>query len=120
MAPTVSTAAARRAYDDLTRVSAPLIGQAGVDALTDRALRLAQQEYAWLAQTREPEHADRPFDAVIVSLERQDRAVASEAAATVFAAFAGLLVTFIGEPLTERLLRQAWPDAWADSSAEKI
>ena len=113
------TAAARRAYDDLARVSAPLIGQAGVDALTDRALRLAQQEYPWLAQTREPEHAERPFAAVIVSLERQDPAVASEAAATVFAAFTGLLVTFIGEPLTARLLRQAWPDAWPDPSARE-
>ena len=114
------TAAARRAYDDLARVSAPLIGQAGVEALTDRALRLAQQEYPWLARTREPEHAERPFAAVIVSLERQDPAVATEAAATVFAAFTGLLVTFIGEPLAARLLRQAWPDAWADPTAEKI
>ena len=41
-------AAARRAYDDLARVSAPLIGQVGVDALTGRALHLAQREYPWL------------------------------------------------------------------------
>ena len=52
-------AAAHRAYDDLARVSAPLIGQVGVDALTGRALHLAQREYPWLVHTREPEQADR-------------------------------------------------------------
>jgi hypothetical protein len=112
-------AAARRAYDDLARVSAPLIGQVVVEALTGRALHLAQREYPWLAQTREPEQAERPFTEVIACLERQDPAVAIEAAGAVFATLTGLLVTFIGEPLTARLLRQAWPDAFSDASTEE-
>jgi hypothetical protein len=112
-------AAARRAYDDLARVSAPLIGQVGVEALAGRALHLAQREYPWLVQTREPEQAERPFTQVIACLERQDPAVAIEAAGAVFATFTGLLVTFIGEPLTARLLRQAWPDAFADASTKE-
>jgi len=112
-------AAARRAYDDLARVSAPLIGQVGVEALTGRALHLAQREYPWLAQTREPEQAERPFTEVIACLERQDPAVAIEAAGAVFATLTGLLVTFIGEPLTARLLRQAWPDAFSDAITEE-
>jgi hypothetical protein len=69
-------AAAHRAYDDRARVSAPLIGQVGVDALTGRALHLAQREYPWLVPAREPEHAEGPFAQVIVCLERQDPAVA--------------------------------------------
>ena len=112
-------AAARRAYDDLARVSAPLIGQVGVEALTGRALHLAQLEYPWLVPTREPEHADRPFSQVIACLERQDPAIAIEAAGAVFATLTGLLVTFIGEPLTARLLQQAWPDAFSDASIEE-
>ena len=112
-------AAARRAYDDLARVSAQLIGQVGVDALTRRALHLAQREYPWLVDTREPEHADGPFTQIIVSLKGQDPAVAAEAAGAVFATFTGLLVTFIGEPLTTRLLRQAWPDAFSNASTEE-
>jgi len=112
-------AAARRAYDDLARVSAPLIGQVGVEALTGRAVHLAQREYPWLVQTREPEQAERPFTQVIACLERQDPAVAIEAAGAVFATLTGLLVTFIGEPLTARLLRQAWPDAFAGASTEE-
>ena len=110
------SAAARRAYDDLARVSAPLIGQVGVEALTGRALHLAQREYPWLVQTREPEQAERPFTQVVACLERQDPAVAIEAAGAVFATLTGLLVTFIGEPLTASLLRKAWPDAFSDAS----
>jgi hypothetical protein len=112
-------AAARRAYDDLARVSAPLIGQVGVEALTGRALHLAQREYPWLVQTREPEQAEQPFTQVIACLERQDPAVAIEAAGAVFATLTGLLVTFIGEPLTARLLRQAWPDAFSGAGTEE-
>ena len=125
-------AAAHRAYDDLARVSAPLIGQAGVDALTGRAVHLAQREYSWLVHTPEgtpvstertpgtpPEQADGPFAHVIVSLERQDPAVATEAAGAVLATLTGLLVTFIGEPLTTRLLQKAWPDAFSDDAGEK-
>jgi hypothetical protein len=111
-------AAARRAYDDLARVSAPLIGQAGVNALTGRALHLAQREYSWLVPTREPEQAEGPFAQAIACLERQDPAVATEAAGAVFATLTGLLVTFIGEPLTARLLRKAWPGAFSDSTEE--
>lgn len=111
-------AAAQRAYDDFARVSAPLIGQVGVDALTGRALHLAQREYPWLIQTREPEQAAGPFAPVIASLERQDPAVATEAAGAVLATFTGLFVTFIGEPLTAGLLRKAWPDAFSDAGTE--
>jgi len=112
-------AAARRAYADLARVSAPLIGQVGVEALTGRALHLVQREYPWLVQTREPEQGERPFTQVSACLERQDPAVAVEAAGAVFATLTGLLVTFIGEPLTARLLRQAWPDAFSDASTKE-
>jgi len=107
--------AARRAYDDLAHVSTPLIGQVGVDALTARALHLAQREYPWLAEAAESEHTHEPFAQVIVNLRRQHPAIATEGTAAVFATFAGLLVTFIGEPLTTGLLRKAWPNAFSDA-----
>jgi hypothetical protein len=46
-------------------------------------------------------------------------AVAVEAAGAVFATFAGLLITFIGEHLTASLLRKAWPGAFSDAGAEE-
>ena len=112
-------AAAQRAYDDLAQVSAPLIGQVGVDALTGRTLYLAQRKYPWLVHTREPDQWKGPFAQIVFCLERQDPAVATEAAGAVFATFTGLLVTFIGEPLTARLLRKAWPDAFSNASTKE-
>jgi hypothetical protein len=111
-------AAARRAYGDLARVSAPLIGQVGVDALTGRAFYLAQQEYPWLVPTSEPLQWEGPFAQLLFCLERQNPAVATDAAATVLATFTGLLITFIGKPLTVQLLRKAWPDGFSEPSAE--
>jgi hypothetical protein len=90
-----------------------------VDALTGRALHLAQRAYPWLAHTREPEHWTGAFDQIVFCLEQQDPAVATEAAAVVFGTLTRLLVTFIGEPLTAGLLRQAWPEAFADARTEE-
>jgi hypothetical protein len=115
----VLAAAARRAYDDLTHVSTPLIGQIGVDALIGRALHLAQREHRWLPAEPESDRTNDPFARIIVSMSRQDPAVALEGTAAVFATFAGLLVTFIGEPLTTGLLRKAWPGAFSDAPTKE-
>ena len=118
--PKAIAAAAGRIFDDLDRVVAPLIGHLGVESLTGRALHLAAREYPCLVITREGDEADRAFAQVIVGLEQQDADVATAAAAAVLATFTGLLGAFIGEPLTARLLRKAWPDAFADPTTEEI
>jgi hypothetical protein len=112
-------AAAFRAYDDFARAAAQLIGQAGVDALTARAVHLAQQEYPWLIHRREPEQAEGAFAQVVACLKRQEPAVACEAGGAVIAILAGLLVTFIGESLTMQFLRKAWPDAFFATNKEE-
>jgi hypothetical protein len=71
-------AAVRRAYDDLARVAAPLIGQVGVDALTGRALHLAQRHTPWLVRTREPEQWKGPLIRFVFCLEQQDPAIATK------------------------------------------
>jgi hypothetical protein len=115
---TAVAAAASRAYDDLAGVLAPVIGDGGVAAMTDRALHLTTREYAWLA-ARAPGPASATFTHVIDALKQQDDpAVAVEAAAAVLAAIIELLATFIGEPLAARLVQQAWPDAL--SSADTV
>lgn len=112
-------AAAQRAYDDLTRVAAPLIGRVGAEALTGRTLFLLQTQYRWLALTREPGQWTGPFEQIIFALKHQTPAVGMEAAAAVLATFAGLIATLIGEPLATRLLQEAWPDAFADGSSKE-
>lgn len=106
--------AAQRAYEDLARAAAQLIGQEGVDALTVRSVHLVQREHAWLIANSESEQAKGPLAQVIVYLRQQPPAVAAEAGGAVFATFTRLLATFIGVPLTVDLLRRAWPDAFAD------
>ena len=112
-------AAAGRAYNDLARVLAPVIGDIGVAAIVDRALHVATGEYPWLP-SREPGAADIQFTTVIDALTRQsDPEVAAEAAAAVFEAILGLLATFIGEPLAARLVQQGWPDAVLSADTEE-
>ena len=111
--------AAQHAYDDLARMSTQLIGKVAVDALTGRALYLVQQQYAWLAAPREARVWSGPFAQVVFCLEQQPPAVATEAAGAILATLAELLATFIGQPLTTRLLQEAWPEAFADVESRR-
>jgi hypothetical protein len=96
-------------------VSAPLIGQVGVDALTGRTLYLAQRQYEWLVRTSGPNQWSGPFAQIVFCLEQQDPAVALEAAGSVLTILTGLLGTLIGNPLTARMLQEAWPDAASEA-----
>ena len=109
-------AATRRTCDDLAVVLVPLISRTGVDALIDRALHLAKREYP--SDPAGDDEAAEPFDQVRLWLERQDPARAVGAAAMMLATFAALLATLIGEPLTTRYLRKAWPDGFSDTKPE--
>lgn len=108
-------AAARLTHDDLTAVFAPLISSAGVDALWGRAFDLARREYPAEEHRDDNGATDEPFAQASLWLERQAPAVATDAAAEVFATFAELLTTMIGEPLTTRYLEKAWPDGFSDA-----
>lgn len=110
-------ATARAAYDDLASVLVPLIGQAGFDAVTSRALHLGEREYPPV-KPGGTEQAGT-FAAVSVWLMQQDPGVAMDAAATILSMVAQLLVTFVGEPLTMRLLRKGWPDGFPEVESEE-
>ena len=109
--------AARRAHDDLVAVLAPLISQPGVDALVARAVHLAQREYP--SEGAAEEQTAEPFGPAVVWLERLDPPIATAAAATIFATFASLLAALIGEALTTRYLRKAWPDGFSEARPEE-
>jgi hypothetical protein len=110
-------AVASHAYDDLNVALAPLIGSVGMGALTARAAHLALAGYATWTQAEEREPAE-PFRRVTAFLERQDPAIANQAAIATLSALGELLVTFIGEALTMRILRKAWPDGFSDMTSE--
>jgi hypothetical protein len=92
------------------RMRIPLVrlaGQAGFHSLMARALTLAKARAApWLDVQIQP-------DGSVSGLDGVD----SNAGAEIAIQLLGLLVTFIGEPLTRQLVREVWPDA-ATSEAD--
>lgn len=97
-----------RAWDRLRAPLVRLAGVAGYRSLVARALALAAAEAACLGPVRTREDG---------SLEGFDAsAMDGGAEAAIVAQLLGLLVTFIGEPLTRQLVREAWPDAPLDRS----
>jgi hypothetical protein len=112
-------AAARRVYDTLAGQLALLIGDGGVKALTARSLHLVKRDFPWLAETQEADPLEGPFAQLGVSLARQEPAVATEAAIAILATLGGLLESLIGEALTMRVLRAAWPGAFAGETQQE-
>ncbi len=89
-----------------------LIRLAGVDgfrSLLSRALTLAEVEVPSLNLVRvRPDGAVEGFDGIEQS---QEAGAARQAGIVLVAHLLELLVTFIGESLTLRLVRDQWPDA---------
>jgi hypothetical protein len=98
-------AAAGRVHDKLHAHLAPLLGAAGVHALFLRSARLAQGEFACLAEVSTFEGSTKLREC----LQAQDPAIATESAAALFGTFFALITTFIGERLTSQALRSIWP-----------
>lgn len=111
-------AVARRTLDQLAAVLVPLISQAGFDALLVRALQLTQRERPVDQEPGgDPEAA--PSETVGLWLERLHERHTLDAAAALLSALAALLTTLIGESLTTRYLRKAWPDGFNDAAAKR-
>ena len=110
--------AARLTHRELTLALDPLISSSGVEALWGRAFDLAQREYPAGEHGEENRSPDDPLARVTRWLEAQAPAVATDAAAALFATFAELLTALIGEPLTTRYLEMAWPDGFSDGQTK--
>ncbi|MBA3513782.1 MAG: hypothetical protein H0T77_05345 [Pyrinomonadaceae bacterium] len=94
-----------------------LIRFAGVDgfrSLLSRALTLAKAEVPSLniVQVR----ADGSLEGFDGIVQRQEAGAAWQAGIVLVAHLLELLVTFIGAPLTLRLVRDKWPDASMDGA----
>ena len=100
-----ATTATARVYDKLHAHMAPLVGDDGVQLLFVRSAKLAQGEFAGLAEVSILEGSPKLREI----LQAQDPAVATESAAALFGTFFALMTAFIGERLTTQVLRRAWP-----------
>ena len=103
--PVVGAREAVRVCEKLRLPLARLAGVAGFRSLMSRALALAKAEVSSLAAVQV--RADGSLEGLDAAGPDRD----GEGGVVVVAQLLGLLVTFIGEPLTLRLVRDAWPDA---------
>ena len=89
-------------------------GNAGFRALLTRALALAKAEVPWLRAVHV--NADGTLEEVEELHAQLDPDELFEGRVVLLAQLLGLLVAFIGENLTLRLVREIWPKALLDHS----
>ena len=86
---------------------ASLMGKVGFRELLSRALALADSEVPWLRAVHVK--ADGSFEGLDELGAQVGRDEIFEGRVVLLAQLLGLLVTFIGEDLTLRLVREVWP-----------
>jgi hypothetical protein len=86
---------------------ATLVGNGGFRALLSRALVLANAEVPWLGAVHVK--ADGELEGLEEPHARLDPDEFSEGRVVLLAQLLGLLVAFIGENLTSRLVHEVWP-----------
>jgi hypothetical protein len=98
-----------RVYDKLRRSLCALAGVAGFRSLASRALTLAKAEAPSLSEMQVTSNGSlrRSGEPESQSREHQE----DEAGVILLAEILALLITFIGETLTLRLVQDAWPEA---------
>lgn len=102
--------AAVRVWNRLCLRLAHVFTRPGCDVLGKRAVYLAQGEFPFL----KGENGTVGVDELTAILENRDQVEAAAAAEAVYANFTSLLVTFIGEDLALRAIRDVWPGASLD------
>jgi hypothetical protein len=114
-------AAAVASYEGLAQHVARIIGGAGVNAIFERSMYLTQKDFPWLSHQPHEGAVESPVQQLRLNLNGQDSSAVALAAEALTVNFADLLVALIGDQLTIRLFRDAWPEGFnADSRPEAI
>ena len=101
----------------IEKLRIPLTKFAGADgfaSLLRRALTLASADVACAAKRQDQARTARLEGFEQIVADKGTGAAGAEAAVAITAHLLDLLVTFIGEPLTLTLVREAWPDTSLD------
>lgn len=106
-----------RALTLLLQELKPLVGEMAVRALYVRSLNLARSSFG-RPDAVEPESLDQLLIPLHLDLASRLPPQARGAAEALLSALADLLVSLIGEPLTDRLLHKAWSNASMAASTE--
>jgi hypothetical protein len=108
--PLAVPAAAERVFGKLSRRLAQLITLVGSDALLARAVHLSRAEFPFLDGMQTTPSADGLTLRLRESAEGVESSQAAEAFEAVLAILIALLISFVGEDLSLRVLREVWPE----------
>jgi hypothetical protein len=95
----------------------PVIGMQGVDAIFRRSLYISRISFSWLVFGEEQKESAALLVTLKARLAGRDADDAAEAGYTLLLNFIELLITLIGESLTERMLSPVW--AFPASASEQ-
>jgi hypothetical protein len=116
--PAALAAATVRALRLLFAELEPLVGSQAVRALYSRSLHLTRARFEWAAADQ-AEPLGEALSGLQRNLASRVPAEAQRAGAALLNTFADLLISLIGDPLTQRLLRSAWGNPTADQTSEE-
>lgn len=102
-------ATADRVCQKLSRRLSTLVKPAGSQAILSRALHLARREFSFLEGVHAGTVPEACFEGLGECIREVDAGEAGKGLLAVLGIFLDLLVGFIGEDLTLRLLLEVWP-----------
>lgn len=100
---------ALRVFEKLRPYLFTMVGVAGFQALLARAVALATAEVSWLEVVRVQN--DATLQGFHEAAQQQSAKAVTLGSTALLAQLLGLLVTFIGEALTLRIVQDIWPEA---------
>lgn len=101
--------ALQRSCGALYRILETAMGAAGLHALIARAIQITAREYPWLASVTPGTAADCSLSGLSEAAGERHLQEVIDAYAALLATLIWLLITLIGEDLTLRFVRHAWP-----------
>ncbi len=101
-----------RAFEKMRLHLLKVFGVDGFHALITRALLLATAEVSWLEAVQVK--TDGVLERFSESAQEQDADMVLRGSRSLMEQLLGLLATFIGGPLTMRLVHEVWPEARVD------
>lgn len=107
-----------RLWEQLTPELVAIIGEGGFRPLYARSVRLACQQYPWMAHDAQALDASGRLAQLQTCLEAQEPAQAHQASMALFTIFLDMLASLIGETLTNHLLQSAWPQETVQTPAK--
>ena len=105
------------AFRSIDQILAPIIGPRGLAALYKRTLHLARPACPWLPVIPDGVPPVMDLPALVTELEKRTAADSAAAGAQLLQILHTLLMTLIGELLTEQLLRPVWTTFLSGPSA---